>query len=451
MRPLLGSLALLLAGRAWAGPNLQLLRFNDDFTAQHGECLRFPDRPCLKGMRVGAGPALELSLGGELRWRLASASNAGIVAGSGGHRSDFLQRYTAFANLALGANVRLFGQIVSAQDSGPEPSAVDENRLDLQNLFVEASGSREAARYGARYGIQEMRLGSARLVDVREGPNVRRSFQGLRLSLARPHWTLDVFDVNPRRSLGGVLDDVRNDQVRLRGAYLTHSSAAATWDFYWLRYRDLRSSYLHGPALEERWTLGARSSGTRGRWDWNWEAAVQGGRFGPDRIQAWTLATETGYSLAGWAGTPRIALLMAAASGDADPGDRRLGTFNPMFPRGNYFGEDATLGPRNFLNFQPTLSWRASPRWEIEANVDWFLRQSVADGVYSPAGGLLRAPSGSRARHVATIASLNASFEAGTHASASIAAAHLRPGAFLRDSGMARPINYVELTWHYRY
>lgn len=59
---------------------------------------------------------------------------------------------------------------------------MDENRLDLENAFVEFIGDgRNGARPDVRYGIQELRLGSARLVDVREGPNVRRTFQGTRL------------------------------------------------------------------------------------------------------------------------------------------------------------------------------------------------------------------------------------------------------------------------------
>lgn len=62
---------------------------------------------------------------------------------------------------------------------------------------------------------------------------------------------------------------------------------------------------------------------------------------------SWTLASQTGFTFASLPWQPRIALSTNIASGDTDPDDADLGTFNPLYPRGNYFSEDAVLGPRN--------------------------------------------------------------------------------------------------------
>jgi len=103
-------------------------------------------------------------------------------------------------------------------------------------------------------------------------------------------------------------------------------------------------------AAERRTSIGTRVSGRAGAWDYNWEAIVQFGHFGDDDIRAWTVATETGVTFFDVLWRPRLALSANIASGDKDPGDGKLQTFNPLFPRGNYFSEDATLGPRNFFN-----------------------------------------------------------------------------------------------------
>ena len=42
---------------------------------------------------------------------------------------------------------------------------------------------------------------------------------------------------------------------------------------------------------------------------------------------------------------PRFALRASIISGDRDREDADLNTFNPFFPKGNYFGESSTLGP----------------------------------------------------------------------------------------------------------
>lgn len=87
-----------------------------------------------------------------------------------------------------------------------------------------------------------------------------------------------------------------------------------------------------------------------------------------------------------------------------DPDDDRLGTLNPLYPQGNYFGDEATLGPRNFFNVHPVLTLRPAPAVQLNAGLDFFWRHSRRDGVYAPGGMLIRATGDSRARYVATIA-----------------------------------------------
>jgi hypothetical protein len=97
---------------------------------------------------------------------------------------------------------------------------------------------------------------------------------------------------------------------------------------------------------------GARPWRTSGPLDYNLEIVAQTGRFGDDDIRAWTIASDTGYRIEA-AGSPRVGLRADITSGDRNPGDTRLGTFNPLFPKGAYFGLIASAGPANRMDLHP--------------------------------------------------------------------------------------------------
>jgi hypothetical protein len=437
---------------------MRTLRFDDDVVAQSAAC-RAPDAPfgdpaCWKAMPLETRLPLTLSFGGEARWRYEYTRHPSYGEEAQDRRGVLLQRYAGFADLRAGEHVRAFVQLNSAWATGRAggPSPVDANRLDLENAFIEFVDDRPgASQRGLRHGIQELRLGSARLIDVREGPNVRRTFQGTRGWGAAGDWRVDAFELAPRQARAGSFDDRRSRTQRLRGVYATWQRDATGLDLYLLDYEDWAARYVQGVAPESRWSLGARGFGQRGPWDWNWEAVLQGGHFGSATIRAWTLTTDTGYTFGDARWSPRLALLAAVASGDDDSGDDRLGTFNPMYPRGNYFGEDATLGPRNFFNLQPTLSFQPSTTLNVEASLDLFWRHRRGDGLYAPGGSLVRLPGASRARHVATVASLGATWDPAPRWTASAVLAHLRPGRFLIETGPHQALGYLELTLHYRF
>ena len=98
------------------------------------------------------------------------------------------------ADVHAGEYVRVFGQLHSALESGRRGgrSPVDEDKLDLQQAFLDiALPLSEGRTLTLRGGRQEMSYGSARLIDVRQGPNVRRSFDGARALLQWRDWRID--------------------------------------------------------------------------------------------------------------------------------------------------------------------------------------------------------------------------------------------------------------------
>ncbi|WP_306392358.1 alginate export family protein [Telluria beijingensis] len=447
----LGLPLLLMADAALA--QFKPLRFDDDFRAQRQACIAndsasacWKDRPLADAVR--------LSIGGDLRLRYEHTGNPRYGLEREDRWGVLMQRASIFADLRLGEQWRGFAQLSRSTTNGriAGPSPVDENRLDPGNLFVEWQSDRDgAARVGMRVGIQELQFGSGRMVDAREGPNVRRSFEAVRAYATGGAWRVDAFAAAPRQNLPGTFDDVQSPTQALRGVYATRSGGLTSWDLYALHYEDTVARYVQGQAHERRWALGTRLFGSRDAWDWNWEFAVQGGHFGHADIRAWSLATDTGYTFADVAGRPRAGLLLAVASGDKDPGDDRLGTLNPFYPRGNYFGDEATLGPRNFFNIHPALTMQLAPGVQLNASLDFFWRHSTRDGVYAPNGMLLRPAGDSRARYVATIASLGATWTLAPGWTSTAVVAYGKPGAFLRETGADDALSFVSVGAQYRF
>ena len=149
--------------------------------------------------------------------------------------------------------------------------------------------------------------------------------------------------------------------------------------------------------------------------------------------------------------TPRLALSANIASGDDDPDDANLETFNPLYPRGSYFSEVALLGPRNFYNLHPFLTVNPTDRLSITTDVDFFWRLQTEDGIYSPSGQLLRSGAGSDAHYVGTEISFNAGWQVTDGFALTGVYAHFFPGRFVEETGPSKDIDYFELTMKFQF
>ncbi len=433
-------------------PAFGKLRQDEDWSSLRDPARRSGPLDALKHIPLDRSGSIYLSLGGELRERYEYTRHPAWDDDPQDKRGVFLQRYILHGDLHLGPDIRFFAQLLSALESGRAgPAGVpDENRLDLQQAFVDLSvGAAARRRITLRLGRQEMSYGSARLIDVREGPNVRRKFDGGRLSVNAAGWRVDAFAVRPTFDKPGAFDDRTDGDRALWGAYAVATPSwlpAGAIDLYYLGFHDAAGRYVQARGRETRHTIGTRLWGAHSGWDWNVELAGQAGKFNGGDIRAWTVASEIGRRWSDAPLKPRLALSANIASGDRNAGDRRLGTFNPLFPRGSYFDELALLGPRNFVNLHPFVTvW---PHDDLSITADWnfFWRLETADGVYSPSGRILRAPGGSKARYVGSAVSLNATWQIDARVALTGIYTHFFAGKFIRQTGPARDIDFVEVT-----
>src|SRR5246500_4128183 len=139
-----------------------------------------------------------LTIGGEARevWEQIGNDNWGQQPYMNGYLNE---RYMPYFDFHYGTHVRTFIELKSGLNSfragGPRP--IDEKKLDFQAGFLEVGTSSEPSSIYFRVGRQELEYGSGRLIDVREGPNVRLSFDGLMVKSRIHSWQMDGFAMRP--------------------------------------------------------------------------------------------------------------------------------------------------------------------------------------------------------------------------------------------------------------
>jgi hypothetical protein len=458
MRTVSAALALVMALHAQTEPvrTYTLLRQDENWSFLKDVALREDFWDPLKYIPLGRGGWF-LTIGGEARevFERVGNDNWGRQPYS---NAFFLQRYMLHTDWRLGRYVRAFVQLKSGLESfrqgGSRP--IDAKKLDLEAAFVEI-GSGEGDRWIVlQAGRQELNYGSGRLVSVREGPNVRQSFDAAKLKIKAGAWRVDAFAARPDLDKPGYFDNVPDHRTAFWGVYATRPWRRVSFDTYYLGLDRKSFAYDRGTARETRHTVAARvwrPAATREpAWDFDYEGAWQFGSFGSGGIQAWTVASDTGYTFAAQPLRPRISLKADISSGD-NPRNRSLGTFSPLFPIGNYFGvlADTGPGPVNFIDLHPRVQFRLPRGVSISTDLVAQWRESLADGVYAVPGFLLVAAGGSRARFVGYRPGVEARWQIDRHAWLQADYGVFFAGEFLKQASPGRNINYTELWAGYKF
>jgi hypothetical protein len=329
---------------------------------------------------------------------------------------------------------------------------VDEDKLDLAQAFLDVQVSGEEGPTATlRLGRQEMGYGATRWISNRDGVTVHHAFEGAKLIVRAKAWRVDAFVTEYVSTEPGVFDDSRDPGRDFWGVYATRPlSGGANLDVYYLGLNRDGAHFAQGTANELRHSAGGRAWGKHGRFDYDVEPLVQWGSFGDGDIRAWAVESDTGWALAKAPPSPRLGLRANATSGDRDPSNPDLETFNPLFPRGIYHQIVGLNGHVNFMDLQPTLSIPLGKRLTVTPDWDFIWRESLHDGVYGVAGNLLRPPGGSRARYVGSQASVVTIFRMNRHVTFVQIVTRAFPGPFLEETGPAEPTLFLSGWFAYK-
>jgi hypothetical protein len=448
----------LLLGQTPARPPYLDQRFDEDWSFLKDPARRADPWDSWKYISFGeASPNSFLSIGGEGRVRWDFFRNASFGSVPNSPHGFLLQRYLLHADAHAGRHVRIFTQFQSGIETGRVggPRLTDKNTIEVHQAFVDLSTSADPNRgVTLRAGRQEFEFGAGHFISASEVFNVRRSFDGVKLSIHAGAWTLLAIAARPDLTRPDAFDDVPDHQQTMWGAGAFGRNPLirhANLSIYYIGLDRKLVRVDQGAGRDRRHTVGSRTWGKLRGWDYNYELSFQLGTFGRGNIHGLGAASDTGYTFAKAKFAPRLGLRANMTSGDKDPREPDTQSFSPLFPGTAYSGKIGLIGPSNIIDTTPTLRLRLHPRVYFLPEDSFFWRESTADGIYGVTGALTRSGRPSKARYIGNQLSLPVQLQVNRHLTYTVFYSRFFAGRYLKESPPGRSVTYVSTFITYKF
>ncbi|CAN0622309.1 Alginate_exp domain-containing protein [Burkholderia multivorans] len=412
-------------------------RWQEDWSVLANPCVQRQPFDTLKYIPLGGDPKSYLSLGVNLRERVES--NNAPLFGIGSAQSDtyLIQRVEVHADAHLGEHWQFFVQLDDARAYGKNTvTPVDKNPLDLEQAFVTYSGGLGGGTFKFRVGRQQMAFDLQRFIAVRDGPNVRQSFDAVWVDYEYQKWRFIAYATQPVQNRDqSTFDDVSNRDLTFSGVRFERQSVGpGDLSGYWSRYNRRNARFIDATGAEHRDVWDLRYTGTHDRFDWDFEAMLQTGTVGNNTIGAWAVGSIAGYKLdLPW--SPRVALQVDAASGDRHPHDGRVETFNPLFPNGYYFTLASYTGYSNLIHVKPSVTLKPSANLSLLGALGFQWRETTGDAVYQQGSQVVPGTAGRGSLWTGMYVQLRADWTIAANLIGSVEAVHFQVGDTIRQVG----------------
>ena len=311
--------------------------------------------------------------------------------------------------------------------------------------FVEWQGALAQGQARVRVGRQEMAYDEGLFVSLRDGPNVRRAWDGVRVTYRAGSTTGDIFTVQPVGLRTGVLDDRRVSGERLSGAHLTLMPfAGAQLDTFYYHSDMQRVVISAGVAPARTDTLGGR---LRVNWSAGGDATIgydaQWGRFGSRPMTALAAQAAVGWTMKkSW--QPRVFARVDVLSG-GDPKANTIRTLNPLYPNYAYSTEAAVEAPSNLVEAAIGVTAHPNKALTLQYVAESLSRYSKQDAFYAAPGIPLVNPGPNASAYSGFEHQLNGSWRLNPSLSFSAALVNFQASRALRSVG-AKDENFAMLS-----
>jgi hypothetical protein len=322
--------------------------------------------------------------------------------------------------------------------------------FDLLKGYIQIGDLKKG--FSATVGRQFLSYGDQRLVGPLEWLNQARTFDAIKLRYAAPEWQLDLFTSSPvvftpyQFNQSQIFDQEESASAIFSGAYLSTKWVPfnLTTDLYLFNKRDQGTAEF-GARLGDSdfWTLGTLWKGDPkklGGWDYEMEMAFQTGEVSGRDLTAFAGHWGVGYNWLNHSWKPRLAVQYNFGSGDQDPTDGDIETFQNLYPTNHlFYGFMDTTGWINMHNPQVNISFM--PTKKLKVMLDYHLYWNATNddawrrvnGVTAvrPLNAAARNASSFRGQEVDVTALYRVSPHVGLQAGYSLFVA----GDYLRDTG----------------
>lgn len=265
--------------------------------------------------------------------------------------------------------------------------------FDILKAYVQIGNIKKGL--SATIGRQFLSYGDQRLVGPLEWLNPARTFDAVKLRYVAPSFSVDAFvssPVNFTNNMWNQSDFLDNDEARnvvFSGLYFSTQwiPVNTTTDFYVFHKRDDGTADF-GPVLGDTnfVTLGTLWKGDPkklGGFDYEMEMAYQNGQVSGRDLEAFAGHWALGYNWLKSSWKPRLAFQYNYATGDGDPNDRSIQTFQNLYPTNHlFYGYMDTTGWVNMHNPQLNLSFMPTPKLKVILDYHLYWMANTADAWY---------------------------------------------------------------------
>jgi hypothetical protein len=386
-----------------------------------------------------------LSFGADTRERFEANNTAGFGTGANLNQDYVISRNEFHADLRIADQLQAFVQLQS--DFAPWKTMltpVDQDRLDLEQAFIALTEPLAGGTLKLRGGRQQFAFDLQRFVSVRDGPNIRQSYDAAWADYENGPWRFITFYSHPVQAQDKkAFDDFGNSNLTFGGVRAERKlSETVNINAYYANFSQANVRFPNATGMEHRDILDLRMVGSADHFDWDLEAMNQTGNIGARSIEAWAFGSLAGYTFADINWKPRIGIQIDAASGDHNVAGHSFGTFNPLFPNGYYLALAGYTGFVNFIHVKPSLTLHptSSLKVTLAAAAQW--RQTTADAVYTQPDVPVPNTTGRPGSYTGSYGQLRLDWTIDRATSFAIEAVHFKIGDAIRNAG-GHDANYV--------
>lgn len=304
--------------------------------------------------------------------------------------------------------------------------------MDLRQGYMEIG---DPSKLSFSAGRMELNYGDGRLVSRSPWKNVSQSFDAAKLHVAGDDWWLDAFAssvVKFRRDQFDQSDWLNNGDQTFSGLYFNTSALTfQTTELYALELHDAGTDFV---TLGTHWKADPKK--LEG-WDYEVEMAAQVGTVKDKDLTALAGHWSVGYQWLDLAWKPRVGVEYSYASGDSDPNDGDVGTFQNLFPTNHrFYGYMDVFSWRNLHN--PELRVSAEPAKDLTATLDyhWFWLADTNDAWYrANQTTMVRPITPGASSYAGSELDFVLTWKAMQHLEVQAGYAHFFAGSYLKDTG----------------
>jgi len=339
---------------------------------------------------------------------------------------------------------RFFAEGQAAQsfaENGLNKTSLFVNEIDLRQLFFETDKPLKEIPLTVKVGRQELSYGDERFVGSLNWTNTARVFDAVKLVSNPWNWLqVDTFFSQVVRNETKKADKtVHGDNFY--GIYAAYKKIKDHMIDAFLFIRNNQDKSLISERAGRRgdlkeYTFGNRVKGKKGAVDYGTEYALQFGRRAHDKIAAWAFHQELGYTFLKSRGAPRFYAEYNHASGDRNPADGVVSTFDNLFPTNhNKYGLIDFLSLKNMNDVMLGAGIKPHQKVHLAAEFHWFFLDAKESAWFNASGGVFRAANANADTQLGEELDLYATSAISKHVSVLTGYSRFFAGPFAQDTG----------------